>query len=140
MLPPIPVAIVPYTLPWPAVAQRHADRLHVLGSTLVAMHHVGSTSVPGLAAKPVIDLIPVVADLAELDRQRSRIEEPVKLTVELPAQVHGDLLAYAQALGREAGQSAIEPAKLVPPMLTRFMATDRAFAKARKQAVSQKSP
>lgn len=45
-----------------------------------------------------------------------------------------------QALGRETGQSAIEPAKLVPPMLTRFMATDRAFARARKQAVSPKSP
>ena len=67
-------------------------------------------------------------------------DKPVKLTVELPAQVHRDLLAYAQALGRETGQSAIEPAKLVPPMLTRFMATDRAFAKARKQAVSPKSP
>jgi hypothetical protein len=53
---------------------------------------------------------------------------------------HRDLLAYAQALGRETGQSAIEPAKLVPPMLTRFMATDRAFARARKQAVSSKSP
>jgi len=67
-------------------------------------------------------------------------DKPVKLTVELPAQVHRDLLAYAQALGRETGQSAIEPAKLVPPMLTRFMATDRAFARARKHAVSPKSP
>jgi hypothetical protein len=32
-------------------------------------------------------------------------DKPVKLTVELPAQVHRDLLAYAQVLGRETGQS-----------------------------------
>ena len=60
-------------------------------------------------------------------------EKPVKLTVDLPATVHRDLLAYAEALGRETGQ-AIDPAKLVAPMLGRFMATDRAFAKARRAA------
>jgi hypothetical protein len=63
-------------------------------------------------------------------------DKPVKLTVELPAQVHRDLLAYAQVLGRETGKTAIEPARLIPPMLMRFMATDRAFAKARKQPAS----
>ena len=60
-------------------------------------------------------------------------EKPVKLTVDLPASVHRDLLAYAEVLGRETGQ-AIDPAKLVAPMLGRFMATDRAFAKALKAA------
>jgi hypothetical protein len=59
-------------------------------------------------------------------------DKPVRLSIELPAQVHRDLLAYAQALGRETGHSAIEPAKLIPPMLARFMATDRAFAKERR--------
>jgi hypothetical protein len=58
-------------------------------------------------------------------------EKPVKLTVDLPAAVHRDLLAYAEVLGRETGQ-AIDPAKIVAPMLARFMATDRAFAKARR--------
>ena len=60
-------------------------------------------------------------------------EKPVKLTVDLPAPVHRDLLAYGEALGRETGQ-AIDPSKLVAPMLARFMATDRAFAKARRTA------
>ena len=59
-------------------------------------------------------------------------DKPVKLAVELPAAVHRDLTAYAQALGRETGQRAIEPAKLIGPMLARFMATDRAFAKLRR--------
>jgi hypothetical protein len=58
-------------------------------------------------------------------------EKPVKLTVELPAQVNRDLAAYAEVLGRETGQT-IEPAKLIAPMLTRFMSTDRAFARSRR--------
>ncbi len=59
-------------------------------------------------------------------------DKPVKLTVELPAGVHRNLLSYASALSRETGQGAIEPGKLIAPMLARFMATDRAFAKARR--------
>jgi hypothetical protein len=59
-------------------------------------------------------------------------DRPVKLTIELPATVHRDLVAYGQLLARETGQSAVEPAKLVGPMLARFMVTDRAFAKMRR--------
>jgi hypothetical protein len=57
--------------------------------------------------------------------------KPIRLTIELPAAVHRDLLAYAEVLARETAQASIEPAKLIAPMLARFMATDRAFAKAR---------
>jgi hypothetical protein len=60
-------------------------------------------------------------------------DKPVKLTIELPAAVHRDLLAYANALARETGQPIADPLKLVAPMLARFMATDRAFAKARRK-------
>jgi hypothetical protein len=59
-------------------------------------------------------------------------DRPVKLTVELSAALHRDLVAYGQVLARETGQGAVEPAKLVGPMLARFMATDRAFAKLRQ--------
>lgn len=59
-------------------------------------------------------------------------DKPVKLTVELPATVHRDLVAYAEVLGRETGQ-ALEPAKLIVPMLARFMSTDRAFLRARRR-------
>ncbi len=59
-------------------------------------------------------------------------DKPVKLTVELSAAVHRDLVAYGQVLARETGQGAVEPAKLIAPMLARFMATDRAFAKLRR--------
>jgi hypothetical protein len=59
-------------------------------------------------------------------------DKPVKLTVEFPAAVHRNLVAYAEAIGRETGQAAPDPAKIVAPMIDRFMATDRAFAKVRK--------
>ena len=58
-------------------------------------------------------------------------DKPIKLTVELPAAIHRDLVAYADALGRETGQATIDPAKLVAPMLAQFIAGDRAFAKLR---------
>jgi hypothetical protein len=59
-------------------------------------------------------------------------DKPVKLTVELPAILHRDLIAYAEVLGRESGQT-VEPAKLIVPMLTRFMVTDRVFVRQRRQ-------
>ncbi|HMQ93477.1 MAG TPA: DUF2274 domain-containing protein [Amaricoccus sp.] len=59
-------------------------------------------------------------------------DKPVKLSVELPAQLHRDLIAYGEVLGREAGHGPIEAKRLVVPMLERFIATDRGFAKARR--------
>ena len=59
-------------------------------------------------------------------------DRPVKLTVELSAALHRDLVADGHALARETGQGAVDPAKLVGPMLARFMATDRAFSKLRR--------
>lgn len=58
-------------------------------------------------------------------------DKPVKLTVALPASTYRDLVAYGEALHRESSQT-IEPAQMVAPMLARFMASDRAFAKTRR--------
>jgi len=58
-------------------------------------------------------------------------DTPVKLALELPAALHRDLVDYAKVLAAETGGKAVEPAKLVAPMLARFMATDRAFVRAR---------
>ena len=66
-------------------------------------------------------------------------DKPVKISIELPAAVHRDLVRYSELLSRETGQPSIDPTKLIAPMLGRFMATDRAFGKSRKQAVSKKA-
>lgn len=67
-------------------------------------------------------------------------DKPVRVAVDLPAALHRDLLIYSQILARETGQSGVEPAKLIAPMLTRFMATDRAFAKARRAGLKSDKP
>lgn len=59
-------------------------------------------------------------------------DKPVKVNVELPAKLHRDLVAYAKILGRQSGQVVEDPARLIVPMLERFIATDRGFAKARR--------
>ncbi|RWM18267.1 MAG: DUF2274 domain-containing protein [Mesorhizobium sp.] len=63
-------------------------------------------------------------------------DRPVKITIELPASVHHDLVTYAEVLGRDTGQTIADPTKLIAPMLQRFMATDRAFSRARREAKS----
>ncbi len=61
-------------------------------------------------------------------------DKPIKLTIELPALLHRDLVAYAEVLAQETGQPVTDPAKLIAPMIQRFIATDRGFAKARRQS------
>lgn len=59
-------------------------------------------------------------------------DKPVKITIDLPAALFRDLTAYAQALSGNTDQPAIDPKRLIVPMLERFIATDRGFAKARR--------
>ena len=66
-------------------------------------------------------------------------EKPVKTTVELPATLHRDLLAYADALGQETGRNISDPMQLIVPMLERFIATDRGFARLRRSVQSSRS-
>ena len=59
-------------------------------------------------------------------------DKPVRVTIELPTSVHRDLVAYAEILGRQNAHPIRDPAKLIAPMVARFMATDRGFARSRK--------
>src|SRR5579862_2802970 len=102
---PIPVILASYNPDWPEVAARHGERLRVLGSTLVIVHHIGSTSVPGLAAKPVIDLMPLVTDLVELDRQRGRVEA-------LGYEWHGEYGIAGRRYCKLAGEDGVRAVQL----------------------------
>jgi GrpB-like predicted nucleotidyltransferase (UPF0157 family) len=58
---PDPIVIVDYSPAWPLEFERLRDRVAAaVGNLAIAIEHVGSTAVPGLAAKPVIDLVIVV--------------------------------------------------------------------------------
>ncbi len=61
-------------------------------------------------------------------------DKPVKVTVELAAEVHRNLVAYAEILSKESGQPVGDPSRLVPVMVERFMASDRAFTKTARQS------
>jgi len=55
------ITVVPYDPAWPEHYRREQQHLaEALGPAVADLHHIGSTSVPGLAAKPVIDILLVV--------------------------------------------------------------------------------
>ena len=70
---PEPVIIVDYDLHWPDLFEAlRAPVVAVLGDLVIVVEHIGSTAVPGLAAKPIIDMdvvVPSVADIPEAIRR-----------------------------------------------------------------------
>lgn len=70
--------------------------------------------------------------LQEIDDDKS-----VRLTIKLPAPLHRDLAAYGTVLGKGAGTDPVQPARLIVPMLQRFLASDRGFASARRQLAQE---
>lgn len=66
-------------------------------------------------------------------------DKPVKVVIELPAALHRNLISYAEVLSRETGQH-VDPAKLIAPMLARFMTSDRGFRAARRHSEPETTP
>jgi GrpB-like predicted nucleotidyltransferase (UPF0157 family) len=70
-----PVVLAEYDPAWPALYERERERIErTLGPAALRIEHVGSTSVPGLAAKPVIDIVLVVADSSQEDTYLPTLE------------------------------------------------------------------
>jgi GrpB-like predicted nucleotidyltransferase (UPF0157 family) len=66
---PAPVVIVEYDPRWPGLYEEERDRiLAVAGDWIVAIEHVGSTAVPGLGGKSIIDIMPAVRHLADAEQ------------------------------------------------------------------------
>ncbi|WP_284417693.1 MULTISPECIES: DUF2274 domain-containing protein [unclassified Bradyrhizobium] len=61
-------------------------------------------------------------------------EKPVKITVEIPAAVHRDLLIYAELVASQSSQEAVDPGRLVVAMVRGFMGADRTFVKLKGRA------
>ena len=62
------IVVVPYDPRWPELFEQEAARIAaVFGPELISIHHIGSTSVPGLRAKPIIDIMPIVRQIERLD-------------------------------------------------------------------------
>ena len=62
------IIVLPYDPRWPAAFAAEAEHIRTaLGAVAIDIHHIGSTSVPGLAAKPLIDILLAASSLDELD-------------------------------------------------------------------------
>jgi GrpB-like predicted nucleotidyltransferase (UPF0157 family) len=87
------VQVLPYDPDWPRQFEIEKRRLqHALGNKIGAIEHIGSTSVPGLAAKPLIDMIVAVNSL---DTYKELIEPLEKLGYEfMPERVFTDRVFF----------------------------------------------
>ena len=61
-------------------------------------------------------------------------EKPVRLTIEIPARLHRELMSYCAALGAGQNGALPPPERVVPAMVEKFIATDRSYARQRKGA------
>ncbi|MFD1361807.1 GrpB family protein [Lentibacillus salinarum] len=69
------IEVVPYDALWPLLFDIEVEKLlGVLSHEILAIYHIGSTSVDGLYAKPVIDIMPVVRNISRIDRFTSGME------------------------------------------------------------------
>lgn len=69
------IEVVSYNPRWPEMFASEAELIKkALGNNCIAIHHIGSTSVPGLSAKPILDMLPVVRDIQTVDRAASAME------------------------------------------------------------------
>lgn len=69
------IEVVEYDPRWPELFEMEAKRIkECLGNNCVEVHHIGSTSIPGLNAKPVIDMLSVVRNIQEVDQAIKAIE------------------------------------------------------------------
>src|SRR4051812_35221263 len=69
------IHLVAHDTTWAAEFDREASVVKKsLGAALIDLHHIGSTAIPGIAAKPVIDMLAVVSSVQDLDRASSALE------------------------------------------------------------------
>jgi GrpB-like predicted nucleotidyltransferase (UPF0157 family) len=70
------IIVIPYDPAWLQMFQEERRKIiHTLGTNVIAIHHMGSTAIPGMAAKPVIDILVEVKDLKQLDSQAGKMQK-----------------------------------------------------------------
>ena len=69
------VEVVPHDRQWKQMFEVESQRvIEVLGENVVAIHHIGSTAIANIYAKPIIDLLVAVKDIAKIDRYNAPME------------------------------------------------------------------
>ena len=70
------IVVAEYDPEWVSMFEAEAELVwQILGKNCIAVHHIGSTSVPGLAAKPIIEILLVVYDIGQVDTVKADFEK-----------------------------------------------------------------
>lgn len=70
------VKVSPYNSSWPEMFKQEAHLIkQALGDNCIAIHHIGSTSIPGLSAKPILDILPVVKNILHVDKASESMQQ-----------------------------------------------------------------
>lgn len=136
------IIVVSYNPDWPQIFEREAFKIkEVLGSNCITIHHVGSTSVPGLSAKPVIDMIGVVknpekviAPLESLDfKYKGEYNIPMRFYFNRSEGVETNLHVY------EEGHPEIELNLLFRDYLRQYSNARDEYSKLKEDLLKEKS-
>jgi GrpB-like predicted nucleotidyltransferase (UPF0157 family) len=72
---PFKVEVVPHNLQWRDAFEAESQQVaEAMGENMVAIHHIGSTAIPNIYAKPIIDLLVEVKDISSVDEQSAAME------------------------------------------------------------------
>jgi GrpB-like predicted nucleotidyltransferase (UPF0157 family) len=72
---PFPVELSQHNPSWATDAKKEIARLITsIGTVITEVHHIGSTAIPGIKAKPILDLLPVVTDLGAFEKSQVIVE------------------------------------------------------------------
>jgi GrpB-like predicted nucleotidyltransferase (UPF0157 family) len=70
------VVVTSYDENWPQLFEAEAEKIReILKDELIDLHHIGSTSVPNLKAKPIIDMLPVVKNIENIDKYNDKLAD-----------------------------------------------------------------
>lgn len=70
------ITVTEYNPDWVMMFENEAARIrYILGESCIAVYHIGSTAVPGLKAKPIIDIMPVVQKIQSVDKMSDKFEQ-----------------------------------------------------------------
>lgn len=77
--------------------------------------------------------------MSKLRLEAVETDKPARIVLQLPPSVHRNLLLYAEAIAAATDHKPLEPGKIISAMIEQFMATDRGFAKYRREHLASSS-
>lgn len=134
------IIVTPYNPEWPAIFNRETVKIQeALGANCMALHHIGSTSVPGLSAKPIIDIIGVVKDPEKVIQPLTNLGFQYKGEYNIPMRLYFNRSDSVNLHVYEEGHPEIELNLLFRDYLKEHEETRNAYALLKNTLLQEKS-